>query len=253
MYRHWHRPWTAPLDQLEERWHAARRAWSGSGGPPPPEVPIGVGWLGYDLARQWLPRETRARPGGDWPLLEFRFFDAVWIRDAGRGEARIVACDEAAADRLAGRLAVPPSPQAPPRLGPLEAQDDGPDPRGAHAAAVARIKDYLFAGDAYQVNLARRLTATISEGDPLWMAATLRARAPAPHAIWMGSRSRGHTAGIDRYLMGNSPERFLRVTPDGAVETRPIKGTRPRGGDAASDAAAHTALASRRRTAPSTS
>jgi para-aminobenzoate synthetase component 1 len=74
----------------------------------------------------------------------------------------------------------------------------------------------------------------------VWLAAALRERAPAPHAIWLGERSAGGE--IDRIIVGNSPERFLRVERDGRIETRPIKGTRARGGDAASDAAARAAL-----------
>ncbi len=163
------------------------------------------------------------------------------MRAAGDAVARIVACDDAAADRLAVRMQGAPAARARPRLGPLAEEPGRGDARAAHAAAVIKIKEYLFAGDAYQVNLARRLTAPISDGDPLWMAATLRVRAPAPHAVWIGGRSRPGGP-IDRYLVGNSPERFLRVALDRTVETRPIKGTRARGGDARSDAAARASL-----------
>jgi para-aminobenzoate synthetase component I len=226
------------LVELERAWADARLAWTGGGSVPPPEIPIGVGWLSYDLARQWMPLAARARDDHGWPDVEFRFFDALWMRNAGAAGARIVARDNSAADRLEARLLRPPPTFTPPVLGHLDADE----PRGEHARAVARIQEYLRAGDAYQVNLARRLTATITDGDPVWMPATLRARAPAPHAIWMGSRST--PAGpIDRSVVGNSPERFLRVDPDGLVETRPIKGTRPRGAVAASDVEARSALA----------
>ena len=226
------------LAALERAWSEARRAWQVNGTPPPGQIPIGVGWLSYDLARQWLPLPTRARNDHDWPDIEIRFFDAVWVRRRGTVGARIFARDDAAADRLAATMDRSAPSQPRPVLGPLIADE----PQESHAAAVARIKEYLRAGDAYQVNLARRLTATVSDGDPVWMAATLRALAPAPHAIWMGGRS---TPGgpIDRAIVGNSPERFLRVDTDGDVETRPIKGTRPRGTDAVSDAAARATLA----------
>ncbi|MES1204585.1 MAG: chorismate-binding protein [Pseudomonadota bacterium] len=232
-----------PPIEVQGAWDDARRAWASEGVPVLPEVPVGVGWLSYDLARAWTPIPARARDDQGWPTIEFRFFDAIWCRRTGEPTARIFARDARAARRLADRLENPAPALPRPVLGPLTADE----PRHRHGEAVARIQDYLRAGDAYQVNLARRLAAPVSAGDPIWIAAALRARAPAPHALWMGSRSGGHdgagAAPIDRYVVGNSPERFLRVDVNGNVETRPIKGTRPRGADAASDAAARAALA----------
>jgi anthranilate/para-aminobenzoate synthase component I len=229
------------LDALEEAWAAARRAWSSTGTLPGAEVPVGIGWLSYDLARQWMPLRAQARDEGEWPPIEFRFYDAIWIRAVGRSAARILACNDAAANRLLARLERPSPGLSTPRMGPLTGPSAAPEQRAAHGMAVARIKEYLLAGDAYQVNLARQLTAPISDGDPVWMAAALRSRAPAPHAFWVAGRS--HPGGaVDRYIVGNSPERFLRVTVDRGVETRPIKGTRPRDADERVDAAARGEL-----------
>jgi para-aminobenzoate synthetase component 1 len=250
---------------LEEAWYRARRAWwSAEDVPAPPgggrigqpvdgrkvaapsghaPIPIGIGWLSYDLARQWLPLPARvhATAAADfaWPDLEFRFFDAVWMRHRAAPEAFVWAHDVDAGARLLARLRQPleSPPLAPPRLGALRGQRT----RGDHVRAIERIKEYLRAGDAYQVNLSRRLRAQLSPGDPLWLAATLRARTPAPHAIWMGARSTPEGA-LDRFIVGNSPERFLRVEADGRLETRPIKGTRPRHAGAAADRAARSAL-----------
>jgi len=227
------------LGELQAAWQAARGRWRSIESSAGTTVPIGVGWLAYDLARAWLPRAPAATApaGDDWPPLEFRFYDAVMIREASSGQGRIVACDEAAARRLAARLATPAPALPPPRIGAFVSTT----PPEAHAAAVRRIQDYLRAGDVYQVNLARRLVAPLVSGDPLWIAAALRERAPAPHAIWMGRRSRADGP-IDAYVVGNSPERFLSVGADGAVETRPIKGTRPRGTPGAPDRALSAAL-----------
>jgi para-aminobenzoate synthetase component 1 len=103
------------------------------------------------------------------------------------------------------------------------------EPPERHLQGVRRILEYLRAGDAYQVNLARRLAASLPAHAPAGWAlfARLQADSPAPHALWLGSED-------GSCLVGNSPERFLRVLADGQVETRPIKGTRPR-------AAAHPA------------
>lgn len=89
-----------------------------------------------------------------------------------------------------------------------------------YRAAVRRAIDYIYAGDIFQVNLAQRLLvpATMGAGE---LYETLRRENPAPFA---GFFDLGTTQ-----LLSASPERFLQVA-DGYVETRPIKGTRPRHG-----------------------
>ena len=223
------------VGELQAAWQEARGRWR-AGGSPDRAVPIGVGWLAYDLARTWLPLPRRPLPA-PWPELEFRFYDAVALRETSSGEMTILACDAGAAARLAERLSRPAKPAPPPHLGAFVSRTS----QAAHAASVSRIQDYLRAGDAYQVNLARGLVAPVTAGDPLWIAAALRSRAPAPHAVWMGRRSRPDGP-VDAYVVGNSPERFLAVDAAGAVETRPIKGTRPRGQPGPTDQALRAAL-----------
>ena len=91
--------------------------------------------------------------------------------------------------------------------------------RAEYAAAFARIQDYIHAGDCYQINLAQRFRASC-RGDSLGAYARLRAACPTPFAAYLE-----HPEGSALCL---SPERFVH-TRDGVVETRPIKGTRPRG------------------------
>jgi para-aminobenzoate synthetase component 1 len=241
----------APLVELEAAWDAARERWGASPGEPiSAGLPAGIGWFSYDLARRWMKPSSlpvdevaaavvpAADPGSDRDAdFELRFFDALWIRAAGGARARIVACDERAARRLTELLNRPAPAASPPVIGPL--RDDRP--RAAHEAAVERVRAYLRAGDAYQVNLARRLTAPMAVGDPLWLAARLRALSPAPHAIWIGARS-SPGGPIDAYVLGNSPERFLRVGTDRRIETQPIKGTRPRGSAPSGDDARRAEL-----------
>jgi para-aminobenzoate synthetase component I len=247
---------------LAAAWDRARQAWQRHGklgdadagaapssparardSPADPPIPMAVGWLSYDLARQWGPSLLRggapASAELDWPAIEFRFFDAVWMRRRDAPRAFVFARDADAGARLVARLSQPGAPPRPaPRLGVMRGQGT----RADYLRAVARIQEYLRAGDVYQVNLSRRLRAEISPGDPLWLAAALRARTPAPHAIWMGARSTPSGA-LDRFVVGNSPERFLRVEANGRIETRPIKGTRARGEGPAANQAARLALA----------
>jgi anthranilate/para-aminobenzoate synthase component I len=214
----------ADLERLEAAWATARAAWSRHG-PPAAGVPAAAGWLSYELGRRLMGLPPRA---DHQPLFELHFYDAIWGRPIG-GEAVIWACDEAAAGRLAATLGDPSTIAEPiPRLGPLEPEHSP----AVFLNGVRRILAYLQAGDAYQVNLSRRLRARFEVGDPVALAAALRARAPAPHAAFLADAD-GRGA-----LIGNSPERFLSLDLDGVIETRPIKGTRPRGASPAADRAA---------------
>jgi para-aminobenzoate synthetase component 1 len=99
--------------------------------------------------------------------------------------------------------------------------------REEYLGAVRRVIEYIRAGDCFQVNLAQRLLYPAEEA-PLEMYLRLRARNPAPFA--------GYFDLGDFTIASASPERFLRVE-NGEVETRPIKGTRPRGATPAEDQA----------------
>ena len=97
----------------------------------------------------------------------------------------------------------------------------------AYQSAVRRVRDYILAGDVFQVNLAQRFDAPLAES-PIDVYRRLRATNPAPFAAYLD--------GGAFQVLSASPERFLRV--DGRhVETRPIKGTRPRGATPDADAA----------------
>ena len=103
---------------------------------------------------------------------------------------------------------------------------------GEYQDAIARIQRYIQAGDCYQVNFAQRFQAIYS-GDPWQAFRLLRDACPTPFAGFM-TMAEGAIASV-------SPERFLRVS-DRTVETRPIKGTRPRNLDPESDLAQADAL-----------
>jgi para-aminobenzoate synthetase component 1 len=100
--------------------------------------------------------------------------------------------------------------------------------------AVAKVREYIVAGDIFQANLSQRFQAPLRE-PPFELYRRLRRRNPAPFAAYL--------AFDDVTVLSASPERFLRLDPDGRVETRPIKGTRPRGLGPMHDAALGRALA----------
>ena len=99
--------------------------------------------------------------------------------------------------------------------------------------AVARVREYILAGDVFQTNLSQRFDAPLNE--PPWaLYLRLRTQNAAPFAAFLDFP--------DAVVLSASPERFLRVDTDGQVETRPIKGTCPRGIGPEHDAALGLAL-----------
>jgi aminodeoxychorismate synthase component I len=93
--------------------------------------------------------------------------------------------------------------------------------------AVERAKEWIAAGDIYQVNLAQAFEAEVcGEGSLLALYETLREATPAPMAAWMALGG--------KEILSTSPELFLKISGKG-IETRPIKGTRPRFRDSDED------------------
>jgi para-aminobenzoate synthetase component 1 len=211
----------------------------------PPFQGGAAGIVGYDLCHhiERLPRPPRDE--FHTPDMALGFYDWVVSFDHTQGRAWLLSTGlpepdgprrrEHAAKRLAWvRGLLRGAPAAPRALaGPVlprqavwapGALPDFPAVRSSfdragYLAAVRRAIEYVHAGDCFQVNLAQRLLhpATLA---PLELYRRLRERNPAPLAAYFDL---GNLA-----VVSASPERFVRVA-GGAVETRPIKGTRPRG------------------------
>ncbi len=197
-----------------------------------------VGFLGYDLCHfvERLPRTVPA----DIPLpdLYFAFYDAVLALDH-EGEAlySVVRDREPGAHPSAGARAylrwlgdlvrrAQAAPREPPAPGAVLAGALQSNFTSAqYLRAVARTIDYIGAGDIFQVNLSQRFEGRLT-ASPADLYRRLHAANPAPFAAYL--------AGENWTVVGSSPERFLRVR-DGRVETCPIKGTRPRSADPATD------------------
>ena len=101
--------------------------------------------------------------------------------------------------------------------------------------AVGRVREYIVAGDIFQANLSQRFQCRLDEA-PFHLYRRLRQLNPAPFAAYLGFG--------ELEILSASPERFLRLDEDRRrIETRPIKGTRPRGLGPMHDAALGRALA----------
>jgi len=181
---------------------------------------------------------TGARPSL-WPDLMAARYPAWLVFETatraltaiGRGE------DEGAAERALDQ-AEGWARMASPKLaveGPLSATFDAEGDEATYRAAVADVVARIAAGELFQANIARAWTGDLKgDADPLDVFLRLVRDSPAPYAaFWrLGERA----------LVSNSPELFLTLEPGGRVETRPIKGTRPRHADPAADQAEVEAL-----------
>lgn len=167
-----------------------------------------------------------------WPDAAVAVYGALLAFDAQTHTSWAVArADDvqAARDRahgVAGWLDRPAPPAVSGRLaGPLIAEET----RARYEAAAADVVGRIGAGEIFQANIARTWTTRLRSGArPFDLFARLLVHSPAPHAAYL------RLPGLA--VVSNSPERFLSVDC-GRVETRPIKGTRPRGDTPERDAA----------------
>jgi para-aminobenzoate synthetase component 1 len=207
----------------------------------PPFQGGAAGYLGYDLCHHLERLPHPAEDDAGFPDLSLGLYDVVLAFDHAAGRAYLLSSGlpetspEAGLARRRARLDqfhrlladLAPLPEAnrTPREVPVASNFTRPD----YEAAVARVVDYILAGDIFQANLSQRFAAELPDGlDALGLYRRLRARNPAPFAALM---EHGEVA-----LVSASPERFLSLDAAGRVETRPIKGTRPRGATPEEDA-----------------
>jgi para-aminobenzoate synthetase component 1 len=199
-----------------------------------------AGYLSYDWGAE-LERVRRPAPDRftptisdvvlplyDWVIAWDHLEGKAWIISTGIGDGGRGTRNEWARERLTWvrqRLNAPaPAPPVPRPPSPVPTSNF---PRADYEVAVSRIREYIAAGDVYQVNLAQRFHAPF-HGSALALYRRLRARNPAPFGAYLDF------AGT--VITSISPERFLRLDATSHVaEARPIKGTRPRGATPARD------------------
>ena len=210
---------------------------------PDPRLPRfwggGVGYFGYDLVRR-IERLGEGPPDDQGlPTAMFMFSDVVVAVDNLYGRAKVITTVETgenasraalialyaeAVDRieqtvasLHSRAAPEALDLAPPRAAETEYASNFE--RDAFLAGVRRIKDYIAAGDAFQVVLSQRL-ATRFDQDPFQLYRAIRTINPSPYLFNLDFG--------DFHIVGASPEVLVRLE-DGVVTVRPIAGTRRRG------------------------
>lgn len=232
----------------ERLWDHLRAALAGPRpAPPEPAFPFALGFVGafgYELRADGGSPVAHPAADADAELL---FLDRAVLIDHAEGRVWLLALDhpenrawldtmEAAVtrgegerhDRGALRGAESPAPGA--NIGTVTWRHD----RGGYLRRIERAFAHLRDGESYELCLTNAARVPF-RGDPVAAYRVLRAVNPAPFA--------GLLLLEGRALLSSSPERFLRVEPDGRVTAQPIKGTRRRGADPAADGAARADLA----------
>ena len=196
--------------------------------PASNDLPFRSGWLlylGYELLAECEPRVPVSTDPAKLPQACAIRCHGALIREHTSGQVWIVAESQAVADQIRERLRnCPEHSLHQPALISAEAEDPG---RLKHS--LERIREYILAGDVFQVNLSRGWHARYAvDLDPVTTYRRLRDSNPSPFA--------GLFRRADWAVISSSPERLVKVQ-DGWVETRPIAGTRRRGVNEANDEA----------------
>ena len=202
-----------------------------------------VGYISYDMVRHVEELPRRAKDDLKLPDAVFMFTDSLLVFDNLRhrllliANAHISGRDPASLDRaydeaavkigmLMAKLARPARPPAPltftavePLLAMGEEGFASTMDEPTYMERVREAKEYIAAGDAYQIVVARRLDTEL-RADPFTVYRALRTINPSPYLFFLRL---GKTS-----IVGSSPEVLVRLE-DGRVEERPIAGTHPRG------------------------
>lgn len=201
-----------------------------------------IGYWAYDLGQATATRQVTTLPASrvglyDWALIQDHHECQTWLVASPERRQQVTAWLAGAAtpepelkSELENELADGSKPPTSDFC--LTGAFTGELSRHDYLSRFERVQAYIRAGDCYQINLAQRFSAPY-RGD-LWQAyQRLRQATPTPYA--------GYLAWGDSAILSLSPERFIRCA-EGRVETRPIKGTRPRGNSQHEDQALADAL-----------
>ena len=203
----------------------------------PPFSGGAVGYFGYDVARLWERLPNRPPDPLGLPDCYLVITDAVVVFDHVSHSLRVIVNahvngDAAAAyrsavdalERIHARLRAPLV--VPEAHGRIETMMDQQMSSADFIKAVERAREYVAAGDIFQVVLSRRFSAKAEGVDALDIYRSLRRVNPSPYLFLLDFD------GVK--IIGSSPELLVKLE-NGVVESRPLAGTRPRGLDAADD------------------
>lgn len=208
-----------------------------------------VGYIGYDMVRFMENLPSRSPAGLDMPDMKLMLTDTMLVFDNLRQTIKVVSCvflgegvkpesayrdAVARIDSIIKRLRAPlatsggPSPSRTPASTSARSHYESTfGPSAEFEAAVARCKEYIYAGDIFQVVLSQRFQSD-SKADPFDVYRALRLINPSPYMYYLD------TGGAS--IVGSSPEILVRLEGE-EITLRPIAGTRPRGNSPAQDEA----------------
>jgi len=210
-------------------------------GPLPRFAGGAVGYAGYDIIRHYERLPNCPKDDRNLPDMVFGFYDTMVIFDHVQKTMMVVSnalvgdedpakAYDAARERIDAvceglRRPVPLRVEDMVRREPVQVPFKSNFRREDYLRAVEVCKEYIRAGDIFQVVLSQRLRVA-SRADPMDVYRALRVINPSPFMFYLKTK--------DVTLVGSSPEIMVRVE-DGLITSRPLAGTRPRGSDAEED------------------
>ncbi len=188
-----------------------------------------MGYFSYDLGRRLEQLPPEREESDPLPQMAMGLYDWVLLVDHQLQRSWLVGQGRSAATRehwslLIDRFTNPPETPAAP-LFKVEGEATSNMSQAAYNNHFRAIQSYIYEGDCYQVNFSQRFEIPVS-GDPWQAYLKLRQINPAPFA--------GYLNLPDHQILTLSPERFLQLN-EGCVESKPIKGTAPRGNNLEED------------------
>ena len=230
----------APFEDLRQLLAAHRVDYSRYVDHPIPFLSGAVGYFGYEAG--YFIEELPDRGADDLglPDIYLMFVTSVlghchrtgrsYLSIIGRGEDEKAACKQAEIQRenilfriidFKIREKYPHPNPLPKGEGTCGTDIHGHFDQSEYCRTIETVKDRIAAGDVYQVCLTRRMDAPLIGGTAWDLYGELRRINPAPFACFLNFP--------EVQVISSSPERFLSLGPDRVAESRPIKGTRPRG------------------------
>ncbi|MCY6370807.1 aminodeoxychorismate synthase component I [Clostridium ganghwense] len=188
-----------------------------------PFIAGGIGYFSYDLGRSIEKLPEISEEDVDIPDCYFNFYDNIIVIDHVNNKTYVTALgileeQKESISHIKNKICKGKKVQYQKhKKNKLPFQSNFT--KKEYIKTIDRVREYIKNGDIYITNLTQRFTCDI-EKDPYDVYRTLRNINPAPFAAYM--KFEGFS------IVSSSPERFLKIK-DGVVETRPIKGTRPRG------------------------